>query len=304
MPEMRLPPLSALRAFEAAARHGGFSAAGRELNVTHAAVSQQVRRLEADLGAALVERAGRGVRPTALGARLAAGLEAGFAQLREAVDSVRAEARARPLRITMTPSFAVSWLMPRLGAFRARHPGTELMLHPSADLTDLARDGYDLAIRYGTGSWPGLESEPLVATHFVVAATPALVAGRQIRDARDLLDLPWLQELGTEEMQLWLAGRGVVVEQRPDLLHLPGHLLLQALRDGQGVACTSRVAIEADLAAGNLVLLFEDEGAGDEGYHLVRRPGEMRPALRQFVDWLRLAARQDAADRRTGPAAG
>lgn len=298
-----LPPLTSLRAFDAAARHLGFSAAGRELNVTHAAVSQQVRRLEAELGLTLVERHGRGLRLTEAGGRLAAGLEQGFAGLRAAVEAVRREARRRPLRVTMTHSFAVTWLMPRLGAFRAAHPEVELMLHPSAESVDLARDGFDLAIRYGRGGWAGLECEPLVRSRFVVVAEAGLLAGRAIGEAGDLLDLPWLQELGTEELQLWLASRGVAVGEKQDVLHLPGHMVLQALREGQGVACMSRVLVEAELESGRLVVLFEDEDDGDTGYYLVRRPGPVREALQVFIDWLRASARQDVADMASaGPA--
>lgn len=304
MNEPRLPPLAALKAFEAAARHRSFSAAGRELGVTHAAVSQQVRRLEDLLRTPLAVREGRGLGLTADGERLAARLAEGFAILRDAVRELADSQAARPVHVSMTPSFAANWLLPRLGEFRARHPEVDLMLNPSVDLVDLSRDGYDLAIRFGTGGWPGVESEPLVPSRFVVVAAARLVADAPVRTPEDLLGLPWLQELGTDELTAWLAANGVVAPARRNVTHLPGYMLLPALRDAQGVACTARVFVEDDLRDGRLVVLFEDDTrfvAGDDrplGYHLAYRAGRLRAPLAVFVDWLRGAARADAGPRR------
>lgn len=294
MPD-RLPPLACLRAFEATARHGAFSAAARELNVTHAAVAQQVRRLESLLGRPLVVRAGRGVELTADGARLATRLIEGFDVIRAAFAEFTAEDATRALRVTLTPMFAANWLMPRLGAFRAAHPEIELMLNPSPEIVDLRREDYDLAIRFGTGAWPGLEAEPFLPSGFVVVGAPALVGDVEIRHPRDLTRLPWLQEQ-TGEFEVWLAAHGVEPEARPGVTHLPGYMVLAAAREGQGIALTSRVLVEEDLAAGRLVVLFEDPDyrGGAVGYFLVRRPGPMRPPLRAFVEWLRATARAEA----------
>ncbi|MEC9347868.1 MAG: LysR substrate-binding domain-containing protein [Pseudomonadota bacterium] len=291
-----MPPFAMLRAFEAAARHRSYSAAGRELNVTHVAVSQQVRRLEDWMGVPLMQREGRGVVLTADGQRLATGLLEGFGTIRETVAAFRASDAVRPLKISLTPSFAMSWLMPRIATFRAENPNIELMLNPSADMVDLRRDSYDLAIRFGDGDWPGVESEPFLPSRFAVVAAAALVAGKAIETAQDLTNLPWLQEVGTDELLLWLAARGVKVEDKHDIVHLPGYMMLSALREGQGVACTARVFVEDDIAAGRLVVLFEDDDPDMRtGYHLVRRPGPMREPLKRFVGWLKRAARADAA---------
>lgn len=296
MPSDRLPPLSALRAFEAAVRTASLSAAGRELNVTHAAIGQQVRRLEEHLGLTLLERAGRGVAPTPPGAQLAAGLGEAFARMREAVEAARAAEASRPVRISTTPSFAVSWLMPRLGAFRAANPEIELMINPSAEVVDLIRERYDIAIRYGDGGWTGLKSELLVETDFVVVAAPSLIGDRQIKQPADLLKFPWLQELGTNEMQDWLSRHGVEVGPHPGNAHLPGYMVLEAARAGEGVACSTRVNVERDIAAGALVELFAGRpGSDDTGYHLVRAPGPMRPAVARFVEWLRAQRDAEAA---------
>lgn len=290
----RLPPLSALRAFEAAARNLSFSAAGRELNVTHVAVGQQVRRLEELLGVTLVIRHPRGLELTPEGARLAARLVEGFGLLREAVAEITEAGGDRPLRVTLTPMFAANWLMPRLGEFRAEHPDIQLMLNPTPERVDLRREDYDLAIRYGAGEWPGLEAEPFIPSRFVIAAARELVEGRRLETPADLAHLPWLMQQGTDEFDVWLAAHGVRVEGKHNITHLPGYMLLAAIREGQGVGCTTRLFIEEDLRAGRLVSLFEDDAQDMRaGYYLVRRPGPLREPLKLFIGWLRRAARAD-----------
>lgn len=284
-----LPSLTALRAFETAARHLSFSAAGREMNVTHAAVSQQVRRLEDHLGAALLIRSGRRLELTEDGRWLAARLTESFDAIRSALVGFSATAEDRPLRVTLTPMFAADWLLPRLGGFRAAHPEIELMLNPSPDLIDLRREPYDLAIRFGTGDWPGLEAEPFLPSGFLVVAAPDLVEGVTLTDYADLARLPWVMQEGNDEFDVWLAAHGVHVTGKHNITHLPGYMMLPAARAGQGIALSSRVLVEDDLAAGRLVGLFEDADYRGEraGYYLVRRPGPMRVVARQFARWLR-----------------
>ena len=290
-----LPTLTALRAFETAARHLSFSAAGREMNVTHAAVSQQVRRLEDHLGAALLVRSGRRLELTEDGRWLAARLTESFDAIRSALVAFSATAEDRPLRVTLTPMFAADWLLPRLGEFRAAHPEIELMLNPSPDLIDLRREPYDLAIRFGTGDWPELEAEPFLPSGFIVVAAPDLVEGVTLTDYADLARLPWVMQDGNDEFDVWLAAHGVHVTGKHNITHLPGYMMLPAARAGQGIALSSRVLVEDDLAAGRLVGLFEDaEYRGERaGYYLVRRPGPMRVVARQFARWLkRMAGRE------------
>jgi len=290
-----LPPLTQLRAFEAAARHLSFSAAGREMNVTHVAVSQQVRRLEEHLGAALIARSGRGLELTRDGAWLARRLIDSFDGIRAAISQFGAAADRRPLRVTLTPMFAANWLMPRLADFRAAHPEIELMLNPSPERTDLWRENYDLAIRFGFGDWPGLEAEPFIPSGFVVVAAPGLVGEARIEDPADLARLPWILQQGTDEFDVWLAAHDVEISDKHDVTHLPGYMVLAAARDGQGIALASRVLVEEDLRAGRLVALFGDDGYGGlrAGYYLVHRPGPMRAAAKQFVRWLKQAAKAE-----------
>ena len=281
-----LPPLNALRAFAALAETGSFSRAGAALNVSHAAVSQQVRALEDRLGADLVDRAGRRAALTPDGQRLAAALEAAFLTIGRAVAELTGADAARPLQVTTTPSFAMNWLMSRLSEFRHEHPEVELMLNPSPENVELAPGGVDLAIRFGSGRWPGLDAELLIPTSLVVVAARSLIGDRKIVEPRDLIDLPWLQELGTSEMSRWLRDRGVIVPRKENVAHLPGHLVIEALRNGDGVTVSARSNIARDIDEGRLVVLFEERQPG-AGYYIVTRPGVMRPPLKAFVAWLR-----------------
>ncbi|MEO1239955.1 MAG: LysR family transcriptional regulator, partial [Pseudomonadota bacterium] len=142
-----IPPLSSLRAYEATLRTGSFSAAGRELNVTHAAISQHVRALEKRLGTALVVKDGLRLVPTATGEKLGEALTEGFSRIASGVIDIVDAEKARPLRVSLTPSFAETWLMPRLGGFWAAHPDIQLEIAPSTKSVDLLRDGFDMAIR-------------------------------------------------------------------------------------------------------------------------------------------------------------
>ena len=288
-----LPPLTSLRAFEAAARNASYSAAGRELNVSHAAVAQQVRALESFIGFRLAERSGRGIALTPEGTLLAGRLTEGFGQVAEAIRLLSAEEAARPIHVTMTPTFGVNWFLPRMPMLRAAHPDIDLMVNPTAEVISFADSGCDAAIRFGTGGWDNLESERLVPSNFVIVAAPALVPDDWSGNLEDLLGMPWLQELGTAEVQRWLDSLGI---ERPPPAHitsLPGYMVLSAIREGQGIAATARAFVEDDLAVGRLISLYEPPGGEATGYHLVWRKGIQRPALKQFLSWIRRTARED-----------
>lgn len=288
-----MPPLSALRAFAAFAESGNVVQAGEALNVTHAAISQQLRALEAHLQVALVDRSGRSLTLTAAGGQLAQALALGFGAINAAVQEISGAGAgaARPLHVSTTPGFAATWLMPRLPEFHAAHPDVDLMIDPSPKLIELKPGGIDMALRYGRGNWPGLEAELLVETTIAVVAAPSLMARYPpVTGPADLANLPWLEELGTTEADGWLRRQGVnrkIVGQR---IHVPGNLMLDGLRDGLGVAAVTRLAVEADVAAGRLRVLFDEAQAG-EGYHIVTLPGVQRGPVRQFASWLRRAAK-------------
>ncbi len=288
----RLPSLSSLRAFLAVAEKKSFSAAGRELNVTHAAISQQVRGLETHLGLQLVVRQGRGVALTPDGDLLFSGLRDGFGAISDTVDQLMVSEEARPLHVTMTPTFAVSWLMPRISDFKLKHPEIELMLNPTADLVEFMPGGIDLAIRFGDGTFPGLDAEMLLPTNYVIVGAACLVDDMKISCPEDVLHVPWLQELGANELAIWLEGQGIVPSGRLNITHLPGYMVLDGLRRGDGISATSRVFIEQEIQAGTLRVLFEDLKPCTTGYFNVTKPGVKRPPLKLFMSWLRQKARE------------
>ena len=285
-----MPPLSALRAFSAYAETRSVSAAGEVLNVSHAAISQQMRALEAHLGVALVDRAGRQLALTPEGDSLARCLLDAFGSISQTVDALTGADATRPLQISATPTFAAAWLMPRLTQFRDAHPEINLMIDPTAKVQTLDKGGIDVALRYGNGNWPGLESELLVISPIVVVAAPSLVGTRDITSPSELRDYHWLQELGTSEATNWFAEHGVDRDAGRGYTALPGNLMLEAARAGQGVAITAAVFVEPDIKAGRLRQLFSD--TRKKGYHIVTRPGVPRPPLKAFLTWLRREARK------------
>jgi DNA-binding transcriptional LysR family regulator len=288
-----IPSLSALRGFEAAARLRSLSGAARELNVTHAAVAQHVRALEERFGCKLLERDGRGMKPTRDGAALAAGLSEGFAIIAAAVrDLSRGE--DRPLRVALTPSFAENWLMPVIGGFWSAHPEIRLELIPAYELVDLRADGIDLAIRYGRGGWPGTDPTPLVGAGHVVVATPDYTGARCVDDLAELSDCHWLLEKHRAEEQLWARDLGLDLSTVRLSEFDTNTMLLQAVRAGAGVSIVPRAIVARDLAEGRLVALCEALETG-LAYHMIRRPGNMSKQLKTFVSWLRQVA---AADQR------
>ncbi|WP_417667075.1 LysR family transcriptional regulator [Roseibium sp.] len=289
----QFPSLSSLRAFSAVAEELNLTAAGRKLNVTHAAVSQQVRALEAHLGTELMQRAGRGVALTANGQFLADGLHDGFGAIAETLEALRRGNEERPLNITLTPSFAVSWLMPRISDFKQKHPEIELMLNPTAEVVTFEPGGVDLAIRFGTGDWEGLESELLLASNYVVVGAASLIGDRVITDPAEIQDFPWLQELGTNELAIWLERQGVVPKSKLNVTHLPGYMVLDGLRRGHGISATAKIFIDSLIDTGILKVLFEDVRPHQSGYHIVRRPGEPRPPLKTFIAWLKEKAAEE-----------
>ncbi|MFA8386919.1 MAG: LysR family transcriptional regulator [Pelagibaca sp.] len=284
----RLPSLSALRAFCAFVQRGSVTDAGVALNVSHAAISQQLRSLEAHLGTPLFDRTSRALELTADGRDLARALEDGFARIANGIEALTQADTQRPLNVACTPTFASAWLMPRLAAFQVEFPGIDMIVTPSPLLTDPSPGAIDVAIRYGNGSWAGLESEPLMASPLVVVGAPSLFKGQIPEDPKELIEYPWLEELGTTESTSWLATRGLANARLKSRTEVPGNLMLDGARNGQGVAVSTRIAVAEDLAAGRLIAVFEDRL--DAGYHLVTRPGVHRAPLKAFMRWIRQAA--------------
>ena len=280
-----IPSLAALRAFEAAARHRSFTAAAGELNVTHAAIAHHVRRLEADLDETLITREGRGIAVTPTGRDLADALGTGFATIAEGVGRIRDSAETRPLMLSVTPSFAANWLMPRIGDFWARHPEIQINIAPSTELVDLRRDGIDMAIRYGDGSWPDLRVELLTDGDFWAVAHPKLLSGRVANCLGDVTDLPWVIETYLLERSAMIEAEGVDMDRLQIKLMNSNALALSAVQAGLGVSLQPKSLVERQVAEGTLVRICAlDEGP--LGYYALTVPDRTSPRLRILRRWL------------------
>ncbi len=290
---LHLPPLTALRAFSAFAEAGSVVEAGAALNVSHAAISQQIKTLEDHLGLSLVDRSGRKLSLTSEGTTLAEALKLGFGAISRSVETLTGADANRPLSISATPMLAAAWLMPQLAGFHADHPGTSLTISTTPAIEPLEPGGIDVALRYGDGNWPGLEAERIIRSPMVIVAAPNLIGDQDVTSLNDLSGFQWLEDIGTSEANNWLREFSGQQDRRAGVTQLPGNLLLDGARDGQGVAVVIRAFVEADIRAGRLnVLLQKDD---NKGYHIVTRPGVQRPALKTFLSWLRRCAKDCGA---------
>lgn len=281
-----LPPLTALRAFAAAAEHENLTRAAQALNVTQAAVSQQIRNLERHLGTRLITRNRRGIALTRTGRFLADGLRKSFADILALTSDISAAETARPVLVSVSPMFASAFLMPRLKDFMRAHPDIQLNLDSTIEAVELTPGGVDMAIRYGTGGWPGLQSEPLLPGCLTVVGARALIGSRTITEPAQILDYPILQEHASVEFDLWMDKVGIPRSAPRNVIRLPGNMLLDGIRRGDGIGATVPSFIIDELRSGALVPLMDDPIPGI-GYHIVTLPGLQRPALRSFIRWLK-----------------
>ena len=284
-----LPSLTALRAFAATAEMRSFSQAARALNVTHAAVAQQVRALEDHFGKSLVQRDGRGVSLTVDGEQLAQALGEGFAVIQRGVEVLRAGEVDQPVRVTLTAGFAAQWLMPRLRDFWEKHPDIGLSLHPDNRVVDLHRERMDLAIRYGNGDWPGVETTYLASARLVIAGAPSLIGGRKDLSPADMAGMDWILSRNWPEQDNYLRHLGIDPASL-SATDFPGEeLAIAAARQGLGLVVESMALIEADVAEGRLRVVHESREKLP-AYFLVTLPGPQRAAARAFLKWLRSQA--------------
>ncbi|MDE2208787.1 MAG: transcriptional regulator GcvA [Betaproteobacteria bacterium] len=284
---LRIPPLQALRALEAVARTGSLTRAADTLSVTHGAISHQLKGLEEALGVPLVERAGRGVRLTDEGERFASRVKAALAELAEAVREVAERRNPRHFRVSVMPSFAARWLLPRIGRFVAAHRDLDLDVRASASLVDFRRDDVDAAIRYGSGNYPGLVCEHLMDDAYFVACSPAIEGGIPGRPA-DLARYPLLRS-ENEFWEPWFRAAGLDWDEpsRGPKYEDASHLL-QAAVEGQGVALARTSLIGNDLANGVLVRAFDISVPSPHRYFLVYPPRMAdSPKLAAFRRWLK-----------------
>jgi LysR family glycine cleavage system transcriptional activator len=315
MSRRRLPPLTSLRAFEAAARHLNFEKAGDELAVTASAVGQQVKSLEAWLGRPLFVRLpSKGVALTGLGERYAASISEVLDHLNEATARALRPDSSNVLTVSTLPSFASGWLIPRLGSLRERHPDLEVRVSVSTALTDFAREDVDVAIRSGRGGYPGLRADLLMDETFFPVCSTALLNDpeRPLREPSDLRHHTLLQEILDRGMpdyymtwSRWLTAVGVDgfdATRGPRFSHT--FLALQAAASGQGVALATNVLIGDYLEAGRLARPFPHEVQGPHRYYVVCPEATAdRPAIAAFRNWLlEVAAPMQASEIRSSVA--
>jgi LysR family glycine cleavage system transcriptional activator len=285
---MRLPPLNSVRAFESAARHASFRLAAAELFVTPGAVSQQVRQLEEFLGVALFYRLPRAVRLTDAGQEFYGAATRHLKGIAQAAERVRP--RADHVTLTTVPTFASRWLMPRLPRFTQRYPKVEVRVDASSELSDLERDGFDLAVRYGLGGYAGFEERVLFEGVVVALCSPAY---REAHFAGGSGPKTWRQVRLLHENPPddhwpgWLAASGMTdIDAHGGMYFSYGLLAVSAAIEGQGVALQPVEFVERELASGMLVIADQHRWHTGRRYTLVWQRGELRQGVVQFRDWL------------------
>ena len=299
MADRRLPPLNALRAFEAAARQLSFTRAGQELHVTQAAISHQVKGLEEWLGLALFRRRGRAIVLTENGQSYHAAVREGLDILADATARLTRRQDSGVLTVATLASFAAAWLVPRLGRFRAQHAEIDVRVAASDEIVDFARDDVDLAIRYGNGHWPGLEVVPLMTEDVFPVCSPDLLRGpHPLRQPDDLRHHTLLHDDMRETWRLWLLAadvRGVDPDRGPG--YTLSALVIHAAADGQGVALARSALVRDFLDDGRLIRPFELALPAEYAYYLVYPARAVtHPKVRAFRDWLLSEAGQSPLD--------
>ncbi len=294
MTEHQLPPLNALRAFEATARHLSVKNAADELCVTPGAVSQLIKTLEVHLGVPLFRRANRGIFLTDVGQAYLPPVRNAFRQISDATRRVAVPADTGILTVSATPFFASAWLVPRLKSFQDVHPDIDLQVVTGTALADFSRDGVDVAIRHGMGRYPGLSSQRVLTVEIVPVAAPALVKSLGMPAIpAELTRWPRVNDTERKGWQLWFQAQGIedTGPARGASFDDSG-LLLKAVLTGQGAALLPAAVVADDLAQGRLVQLSDVTWLEDFAYYLVYPEGSHdRPKVAAFRDWLLEAAR-------------
>ena len=285
-----LPPLNGLRAFEAAARHMSFTDAAEELSVTQAAISHQVRGLEQRLGLKLFVRRNRSLLLSEAGQAYLPSVRAAFDQLNEATEKLLQKDKGGNLTVTTTSSFAVKWLVPRLGGFQRSHPEIDVRISTGTSLVDFSREDVDIGIRYGRGQWPNLLAERLVSEDVMPVCAPSLLKGPNgLKKPADLRRFTLLH-IGSfpDDWQVWLTAAGVKgVDSSRGVSFDFALAAYQAAMDGLGVALGRNPLVEPDLKAGRLVVPFDFKRSSDFAYYLVYPPEAIRRRkIKAFRDWI------------------
>lgn len=292
-PPPKLPPLAAVRVFEAAARHQNFTRAAEELGMTQAAVSYQIRLLEDRVGAPLFVRQPRQVVLTAIGQRLAGPVAKALTDIGTVFRDL-CEENQTVLTISALQTMAITWLSPRLAQFQIENPQFEVRVGTSEHLVNFATESVDLALRFGMGEWPGLVAEKLFACHYAPLCTPELRERLQLREPQDLLRAPLLSP--TDDWWInWFADVGIAAPKlggRATMALSMQAMNIQAALRGHGVAMAAPELFAYDIAAGRLVFAIGHAVRGDRSYWIVYPQERQRERkIRLFRDWILAEAR-------------
>lgn len=277
-------PLNALRAFESSARHLSFTRAARELNVTQAAVSQQVRALEDRLGARLFTRLPRGLAMTDEGMALLPVVSDAFGRIDAVLTQFEGGRFHEVLTLGVVGTFAVGWLMPRLNRFRAAHPFVELRLLTHNNLVDFGAEGFDFAIRFGDGNWPGTQAAALLEAPLSVLCAPELA--ERLRAPRDLAGQTLLRSYRRDEWALWFAQAELPAAAVRGPVFDSSRLMVEAAMQGAGVALAPACMFERELQSGRLVRAFELEVSTGSYWLTWLKSKRLTPAMQAFRTWI------------------
>ncbi|MBC8747322.1 MULTISPECIES: LysR family transcriptional regulator [Paraburkholderia] len=277
-------PLNALRAFESSARHLSFTRAAQELNVTQAAVSQQVRSLEERLGTALFKRLPRGLAMTDEGLALRPVLSDAFDRIEAALRQFDGGHLHEVLTVGVVGTFAVGWLMPRVTSFRDAHPFVELRLLTHNNVVDLATECLDFAIRFGDGTWPGSLATKLLDAPLALLCTPEIAA--RLARPDDLADETLLRSYRVDDWMNWFAAAGIAPRPVRGPVFDSSRLMVEAAMQGAGIALAPASMFERELKTGRLVRPFDVEVQAGSYWLTCLKGKPMTPAMVLFSQWI------------------
>ncbi len=292
----RLPPLNALKAFEAAARHESFTRAAEELFVTQGAVSHQVKALEAELGVKLFNRERQRLVITEAGRQYLTILRDAFDRIAVGTERLLQRQNSGALTISTSPDFAAKWLVNQLGRFAEAHPSIDLRVSATLHHVDFAREDVDLAVRHGDGSWPGLDVVRLSAEHLFPVCSPKLLSGRnRLAKPADVLRFPLIHVDDRKDWSKWLAAAGVM---GAELSHGPVlnrvSMAIDAAIDGQGIVLARTTLAATDLIAGRLLRPFAEDLRLSKIYWIIcPQATASLPKIVTFRSWLLSEAAND-----------
>ena len=291
-----LPPLNALKAFEAAARHESFTRAAEELCVTQGAVSHQVKALEAELAIKLFNRERQRLIITEAGRDYLTVVRDALDRIAVGTERLLQRQNAGVLTVSTSPDFAAKWLVHRLGHFADAHPGIDLRVSATLHHVDFAREEVDLAVRHGEGSWPGLDTVRLSAEQLFAVCSPKLISGRRrLNKPADILNFPLLHLDSRADWTNWLQAAGL---DGADVMHGPvlnrASMVIDAAINGQGIALARTTLAAWDIINGRLVRPFSESLRLSKTYWIVcPKATATVPKIVTFRDWLLAEASSD-----------